>query len=93
MERNKKNKSEVIAMSIFEYNKEEEERKLREAEFEGGMQIGIQKGIQKGIQQEKDFNARVIVKMLQKDGFSKEEIRNRLREYYQLTENDIDRYL
>ena len=53
----------------------------------------MQIGIQKGIQQEKDFNARVIVKMLQKDGFSKEEIRNRLREYYQLTENDIDRYL
>lgn len=28
----RKNKSEVIAMSIFEYDKEEEERKLRKAE-------------------------------------------------------------
>ena len=34
-------------MSIFEYDKEEEERKLRKAEFEAGEQSGIQKGIQK----------------------------------------------
>ena len=33
-----KNKAEVIAVSIFEYDKEEEERKLRKAEFEAGMQ-------------------------------------------------------
>ena len=34
-------------MSIFEYDKEEEERKLRKAEFEAGEQSGIQKGITK----------------------------------------------
>lgn len=32
----RKNRSEVIAMSIFEYNKEEEERKIRKAEYEAG---------------------------------------------------------
>ena len=36
MELLRKNKSEVIAMSIFEYDKEEEEKKLRKAEFEAG---------------------------------------------------------
>ena len=36
----RKNKSEVIAMSIFEYDKEEEERKLREAEYEAGREEG-----------------------------------------------------
>ena len=36
MEFLRKNKSEVIAMSIFEYDKEEEEKKLRKAEFEAG---------------------------------------------------------
>ena len=35
-------------MSIFEYNKEEEERKLREAEYEGGWQAGQEAGLQKG---------------------------------------------
>ena len=33
----RKNKAEVIAMSIFEYDKEEEERKLRKAEYEAGV--------------------------------------------------------
>lgn len=32
----RQNRSEVIAMSIFEYNKEEEERKIRKAEYETG---------------------------------------------------------
>ena len=36
----RKHKSEVIAMSIFEYDKEEEERKLREAEYEAGVEAG-----------------------------------------------------
>ena len=34
------NWAEVIAMSIFEYNKEEEEKKLRKAEFEAGVAEG-----------------------------------------------------
>ena len=48
-----RNKAEVIAVSIFEYDKEEEERKLRKAEFEAGEQRGIEKGIQKGRQEER----------------------------------------
>ena len=31
------NRAEVIAMSIFEYDKDEEERKLRKVEFEAGV--------------------------------------------------------
>ena len=48
----RKNRAEVIAVSIFEYDKEEEERKLRKAEFEAGEQSGIQKGIQKEYKKE-----------------------------------------
>lgn len=43
----RKNKSEVIAMSIFEYDKEEEERKLRKAEYEAGKEAGIKEIVQK----------------------------------------------
>lgn len=32
-----KNKGEIIVMSIFEYNEEEEIRKLRKAEYEAGV--------------------------------------------------------
>ena len=35
------NKAEVVAMSIFEYDKELEERKLRKAEYEAGVADGI----------------------------------------------------
>ena len=45
----RKNKSEVIAMSIFEYDKKEEEKKLRKAEFEAGVEAGFKTGIETGI--------------------------------------------
>ena len=46
----RKNKSEVITMSIFEYDKEEEERKLREAEYEAGYNSGRRDGYSSGRQ-------------------------------------------
>ena len=42
------NRAEVINMSIFEYDKELEEKKLRRAEFQAGMEAGIEQGIAKG---------------------------------------------
>lgn len=44
----RKHKSEVIAMSIFEYDKEEEEKKLRKAEYEAGYNIGYDTGYGSG---------------------------------------------
>ena len=70
----RKNKAEVIAMSIFEYDKEEEERKLRKAEFEAGEQSGIQKGIQEGIQEGKELKTKEIVNSLLQDGMGIEKI-------------------
>ena len=37
-------------MSIFEYDKEEEERKLRKAEYEAGREAGLKEGIQEIVQ-------------------------------------------
>lgn len=44
----RKHKSEVIAMSIFEYDKEEEEKKLRKAEYEAGYNTGYDTGYGSG---------------------------------------------
>ena len=44
------NKSEVISMSIFEYDKEEEERKLRKAEYEAGVAAGFRDGFNNGLE-------------------------------------------
>ena len=70
----RKNRAEVIAVSIFEYDKEEAERKLRKAEFEAGEQSGIQKGIQEGIQEGKELKTKEIVNSLLQDGMGIEKI-------------------
>ena len=45
----RKNRAEVISMSIFEYDKEEEEKKLRKAEYEAGVESGVSLGVEKGV--------------------------------------------
>ena len=72
------NRNEVIAMSIFEYDKEEEEKKLRKAEYEAGIQEGIQEGIQVGRQEGRqegiqETKKEIALQML-KAGVSGEEI-------------------
>ena len=39
-----KNKAEVIKVSIYEYDKEFEEKKLRKAEYEAGVEAGVELG-------------------------------------------------
>ena len=43
-----RNRNEVISMSIFEYDKELEEKKLRKAEFEAGREAGHEAGFAEG---------------------------------------------
>lgn len=45
----RKNKSEVVAMSIFEYNKEEEERKWKESVYEFARAEGLAEGRAEGL--------------------------------------------
>ena len=44
----RRNRAEVVMMSIFEYNQEEEERKLRAAERQAGYASGVEHGIERG---------------------------------------------
>ena len=46
----KRNRAEVVMMSIFEYNQEEEELKLRAAERQAGYASGVEHGIRQGIE-------------------------------------------
>ena len=43
-----RNRNEVISMSIFEYDKELEEKKLRKAEYEAGREAGFSEGEKHG---------------------------------------------
>ena len=51
-----KNKAEVIKMSIYEYDKEFEEKKLRKAEFEYGQHELLKTQIQKKLAKGKSIN-------------------------------------
>ena len=46
----RRNRAEVVMMSIFEYNQEEEERKLRAAERQAGYASGVEHGIRQGME-------------------------------------------
>lgn len=71
----KKNRAEVVAMSIFEYDKVEEEKKLRKAEFEAGVEQGIEKGLAQGIERgEKQASVKTATRMLQMGSFALEQI-------------------
>ena len=58
-----KNKAEVIKVSIYEYDKEFEEKKLRKAEYEAGVEAGIESGIELG---ERSLLKKQIKKKLKK---------------------------
>ena len=63
----RKNKAEVIATSIFEYDKEEEERKLRKAEYEAGIKEGEKRKIRELAMtlKKSEFSVRKIAELLQ----------------------------
>ena len=52
-------RAEVVAMSIFEYDEEEEKRKLREAEFEYGREEGHKAGLEGGNKRRSDPDAEI----------------------------------
>lgn len=50
-------------MSIFEYDKEKEEKKLRKAERECGREEGLKEGLQQGRMEERKSLLALIAKM------------------------------
>ena len=70
-----RNRNEVISMSIFEYDKELEEKKLRKAEYEAGHEAGFSEGEKYGIERGTFLNSIETAKrMLKLQEFSLEKI-------------------
>ena len=71
----RKNRAEVISMSIFEYDKELEEKKLRKAEYEAGFSDGEKSGHETGFSEGQNHAAiETARRMLQSNKFTIEEI-------------------
>ena len=70
-----RNRNEVISMSIFEYDKELEEKKLRKAEYEAGHEAGFSEGEKYGIERGTFLNSiETARRMLKFQEFSLEKI-------------------
>ena len=85
----RQNRAEVEKVSIFEYDKEEEERKLREAEYEGGWDAGMRAGMKTGIEQ----SAAVMVRMAREAHMEEDKITEILRDELKLDEQMIKKLL
>ena len=87
------NRAEVISMSIFEYNKDEEEKKLRKAEFEAGREAGIEEGRIAGIEEGREEGRIELLKQLIQRKLSKgksiDEIAEELEESVTVIQNII----
>ena len=75
-------------MSIFEYNKEEEDKKLRKAEFEAGYDTGYGNGFEDGIENK----ARETSILLFKEGDSIEKIAKVLQVKREIVQKWITEY-
>ena len=74
-----RNRNEVISMSIFEYDKELEEKKLRKAEYEAGFSEGEKHGRETGFSEGEKYGIELnsietARRMLQLQEFSLEKI-------------------
>ena len=68
------NRAEVIALSIFEYDKEEEDKKLRKAVYEAGYDTGFDAGKQTGLEVGISKGKKEIIQLMLDAGESLEKI-------------------
>lgn len=85
----RKNRAEVEMVSILEYDKEYEEKKLRQAEYKAGEQAGLKKGEQIGMNR---GLAQGIVETGCAFGMPKEMILNRLQEKLHISAQRAQEY-
>ncbi len=85
----RKNRAEVIKVSIFEYDKEKEENKLRKAEYEAGWDKGLQIGRQEGISQ----GAKGIIAMGREFNLSDAEMIKQLQNNLHISEAEAQNYI
>ncbi len=77
----RKNKAEVIPMSIFEYNEEETLKAIKADEYELGMQDGIQQSIG------------LMIESCAELGIAKQDTLEKIMEKFSLKETDANKYM
>ncbi len=88
----RKNRSEVVGVSIYEYDEEGHMEILKEEQYQRGVADGIQQGIEKGVEQERERAiVRAITSMLE-FGIDKEKILTKYsKEEYDMAVKEIEK--
>ena len=81
-------RAEVIAVSIFEYNEEEEMRKIRASEYKSGKEDGIVQGIKQGIKQGMELGIEGTAVTCKELGLSFEQTVEKLKLRFHLSEQE-----
>ncbi len=76
----RKNRAEVLKVSIYEYNEARHIQQEREAALEDGLQQGIQQGMERGIQRGALLEKITKIQKKAKKGLSAEDIADMLEE-------------
>lgn len=89
----RKNKSEVIPVSIFEYNEEETLKAIKADEYELGMQDGIKQGISQGIQQGIQQSIGLMIESCAELGVAKQDTLEKIMVKFSLKEDEANKYM
>lgn len=84
-----KNKSEVIPVSIFEYNEEEALKAIKEDEYELGVQDGIRQGISQGIKQ----SIGLMIESCAELGNARQDTLQKVMEKFAIGETEAHKYM
>ena len=75
-------RAEVIAVSIFEYNEEEEMRKIRASEYKNGKEDGIAQGIVETCKELGVSFEQTVARLKLRLGISEQEAQEKVRHYW-----------
>ena len=89
----RKNKSEVIPVSIFEYNEEETLKAIKADEYQLGLQDGIAQGIAQGITQGVAQSIGLMIESCAELGISRENTLMKIKEKFELEETAAQKYM
>ena len=88
----RRNRAEVVSVSIFEFDEEKEWKKIRESEYQYGVEDGIEQGIEQGIER----GLKALIFSLRKIYNNPEDLYHAVIEndiYKDITKEQVERFL
>lgn len=89
----RKNKAEVVPMSIFEYDEEAVMAVIREEEFGFGLAKGLELGREEGREEGREAAIALMIESCSEWGIDRRKTASKLREKFVLSEDQVQKYM